>query len=167
MSAERIRALSEDLRGVQWDLVMLESGQVTATGRWRYVGQVAATCDYVHASTNGTACTWQGSRGYLLGYEGAQMLLKHATPIAVQVDGLMGLVATFEPRFQMYWPRVNIVHKDFTRMSTIWDACVKCYLPTSGLYYAAVVVVLAAAATRLVVLLLLFHARKAPPALSF
>ena len=98
----------------------------------------------MHASTNGTACTWQGSRGYLLGYEGAQMLLKHATPIAVQVDGLMGLVATFEPRFQMYWPRVNIVHKDFTRMSTIWDGCLKCYLPTTTplfLYTAGLVVV--------------------------
>jgi GR25 family glycosyltransferase involved in LPS biosynthesis len=144
-SAERISALSDDLVGERWDLLMLESGQVTATGEWRYVGQVAATCAHPRLrnqkNTNstplaqGAVCTWQGSRGYLISHAGAQQLLKFATPIMVQVDALMGLVATFEPDFLMYWPRVDVVRRDLTRMSTIWDACIKCYLPTSLYFY--------------------------------
>ena len=188
-SAERLRGLSEDLDGVPWELLMLESGQVTATGAWRNVGQVAATCAYqapgrrellqrlvkqseaqpalyYHlldpflpaANTTATpataaaasdevadsgACTWQGSRGYLLSYKGARLLLRYAEPIAVQVDGLMALVAMFEPGFRMYWPRVDVVHREFMRMSTIWDGCVKCYLPASPAAYVALIVVLA------------------------
>ena len=163
-SADRLRALSVDLEGVAWDLLMLESGQLTTTGEWRHVGQVAATCahearsrlveaqssllfysSYLDHNSNTTTtsaaadgkagCTWQGSRGYLVGYEGAQLLLRHAEPAMVQVDGLMALVAMFEPRFHMYWPRVDIVHHDYMRMSTIWDGCIKCYLPTSPLLY--------------------------------
>lgn len=162
-SAERIHALSVDLAGEHnWELVMLESGQVTATGKWDNVGKVAATCAYAPPTraemmqraedeaslflglwpsqkkrSNGTrreggACTWQGSRGYLLSYGGAQTLLRYARPMMVQVDALMGLVATFEPGFRMYWPRVDIAHKDFSRASTIWDGCLKCYLPVNG-----------------------------------
>jgi GR25 family glycosyltransferase involved in LPS biosynthesis len=153
-SEDRIRMLSEDLRGQPWELLMLESGQATATGKWRYVGEVAAACafrwqrpssavmrsvysyyyNYYLLNSNGNEteiCTWQGSRGYLLSYRGAQMLLKYSKPMMVQVDALMGLVATFEPEFRMYWPRVDVVHKNMLRMSSIWDGCLKCYVPAS------------------------------------
>ena len=162
-SEDRIRTLSEDLRGQSWELLMLESGQATATGKWRYVGEVAATCAfrwqrpnsavarsvysyyynyYVLNSNNETEiCTWQGSRGYLLSYRGAQTLLKYSKPMMVQVDALMGLVATFEPTFRMYWPRVDVVHKNLLRMSSIWDGCLKCYVPASPLALLALLVV--------------------------
>ena len=105
-SEERIRLLSEDLVGEAWDLVMLESGQATATGQWRNVGEVAATCAfrwhtsqallmqtesvysyYYHRylSNETDMCTWQGSRGYLISHRGAQTLLKFAQPMMVQV----------------------------------------------------------------------------------
>jgi hypothetical protein len=160
---DRIRMLSEDLRTEPWDLLMLESGQATATGKWRHVGQAAATCAfrwqksqamlrsssysyyyYHYLTTNETdMCTWQGSRGYLLSYKGAQTLLAFSRPIMVQVDALMGLVATFEPAFGMFWPRVDVVHKSMLRMSTIWDGCLKCYVPSSPLLCLAVLLLLA------------------------
>ena len=43
----------------------------------------------------------------------------------------MGLVATFDPTFHMFWPRVDVVHPNRLRMSTIWDGCLKCYVPAS------------------------------------
>lgn len=158
-SAERIHALSMDLQGIPWNLVMLESGQLTATGKWENVGEVATTCAYQPPSRTemvrrarqehgllsslrgwyggnvSHVCTWQGSRGYLVTYAGAQLLLRYARPMMVQVDALMGLVATFEGEFGMYWPRVDIAHKDFMRRSTIWDGCLKCYIPSQGLWW--------------------------------
>lgn len=130
VSAQRLAILERDLADSRWDLLMLESGQFTATGKWRAVGQIAATC--------ATLCTWQGSRGYLVSYRGAQALLRFAEPIMVQVDALMGLVAAFEPGFRMYWTLSDVVHPSRMRMSTIWDACIKCYLPPGAhLFYVA------------------------------
>ena len=158
-STDRIRALWQDLQQTTaWDLIMLESGQATATGEWRYVGEVAATCAYrwqrpaalddevglydyyyryylTNNRTRGSVCTWQGSRGYLLSHRGAQMLLRCAHPMMVQVDALMGLVATFEPGFGMFWPRVDVVHKNLLHISTIWDGCLKCYMPGTSVFF--------------------------------
>ena len=162
-STDRIRALWQDLhQTAAWDLIMLESGQATSTGEWLYVGDVAATCAYKwqkqeHKSlyhyyyeyytsnnnnnwTSGSICTWQGSRGYLVTHRGAQMLLRHAHPMMVQVDALMGLVATFEPGFGMFWPRVDVVHKNLLRMSTIWDGCLKCYVPGTSVFFLVMLV---------------------------
>jgi hypothetical protein len=62
--------------------------------------------------------------------------LEHAYPISVQVDALIGLVAAFHPtKFRMYWTRENIAHLRFTHISTIWEGCIKCYLPTRPIYY--------------------------------
>lgn len=146
VSAQRIHDLSVDLQDVPWDLLMLESGQLTITGTWMHVGALAATCayrptdDWTNTTMTLQPCTWLGSRGYLLTHAGAQTLLRHAQPIHVQVDALMGLVAAFEPRFRMYWPRSNVVHWDYLRWSTIFDGCIKCYMPSSPLYYVLAVV---------------------------
>lgn len=80
-------------------------------------------------------CTWFGTRGYLITFNGAKTLLKHAFPIQVQVDALMGLVDAFEPDFKMFWTRQNIVHQNLFYFTQIWDACLKCYLPNSRWFY--------------------------------
>jgi len=80
-------------------------------------------------------CTWFGTRGYLITFNGARTLLKHAFPIQVQVDALMGLVDAFEPDFKMFWTRQNIVHQNLFYITQIWDACIKCYLPNSTWFY--------------------------------
>ena len=67
---------------------------------------------------------------------GARILLEHAYPISVQVDALIALVAAFHPaEFRMYWTRENIAHMRYTHMSTIWEGCIKCYLPATPIYY--------------------------------
>lgn len=133
VSAERMHSLSNDMRDIHWDVLLLESGhRLIASGKWQHIGKYAATC-----STNSTTpCTWFGTRGYLITYAGAQELLRHAFPISVQVDALMGLVAAFSrENFRMYWTRENIAHLQLFHVTEIWDACVKCYLPTSPVLY--------------------------------
>lgn len=132
VSAERMHYLSKDMHGIgHWDVLMLESGQgLISTGEWQYIGDFAATC-----SSNSSICTWFGTRGYLITYAGAQHLLQHVYPISVQVDAFLGLVAAFSPGFRMYWTRKNIAHLKLFRISTVWDACIKCYLPTSPYLY--------------------------------
>ena len=150
VSERRLALLEQDLAGTEWELLMLESGQLTATGQWRHVGQIAATC-----SPRSGLCTWQGSRGYLITFRGAQALLRFAEPVMVQVDALMGLVATFEPDFRMYWPRVDIVHANRMRPSAIWDACIKCYLPPGApWFYALLLCFLAYKSTAMMVRLI-------------
>ena len=48
-------------------------------------------------------CAVYGTRGYFVTYEGAQKILKHSTPVQVQVDALYSLVASFEPGFRTFW----------------------------------------------------------------
>jgi hypothetical protein len=130
VSAERMHALSDDMKEIQWDLILLESGHgLIATGEWQHIGKYATTC------SNKTQCTWFGTRGYLITHSGAQQLLRHTYPISVQVDALMGLLAAFSPDFKMYWTRENIAHLQLFHVSAIWDACFKCYLPTSPVLY--------------------------------
>jgi GR25 family glycosyltransferase involved in LPS biosynthesis len=131
VSAERMYYLSEDMRGVHWDIIILESGQkLIASGRWNHIGNYAANCSTI-------PCTWFGTRGYLLTYTGAQHLLRHVYPISVQVDALIALEATFNIEFKMFWTRENIAHQHIFHVSGIWDACLKCYMPTSPFYYLA------------------------------
>ena len=85
-------------------------------------------------------CTWFGTRGYLITSNGAKTLLKHAFPIQVQVDALMGLVDAFEPDFKMFWTRQNIVHQNLFYFTQIWDACIKCYLPNSLWFWSVAIV---------------------------
>ena len=137
VSAERMHFLSQDMRNIHWDVLLLESGHaLIASGKWQHIGKYAATCSV-------PPCTWFGTRGYLITYDGAQQLLKHAFPISVQVDSLMGLVAAFSrDNFRMYWTRENIAHLQLFHVTEVWDACFKCYLPTSPLLYILCLVLL-------------------------
>ena len=80
-------------------------------------------------------CTWFGTRGYLITYEGSQKLLKYAFSIHVQIDALMGLVDAFEPDCKMYWTTKNVVYQQTFYVSQIWEACFKCYMPTQSIIY--------------------------------
>ena len=69
-------------------------------------------------------------------------MLEHAYPISVQVDALIALVAAFHPsEFHLYWTRENVVHMRYVRMSTIWEGCIKCFLPADPLFYLCALVV--------------------------
>ena len=53
----------------------------------------------------------------------------------VQTDVLMGLTATFNPTFSMYWTLYDIAHPTYLRRSKLWDGCIKCYAPVRMLGY--------------------------------
>jgi hypothetical protein len=67
---------------------------------------------------------------------GARVLLGNAEPYSVQVDALMGLTATYDPSFRMFWPVSDIAHPSYWRRSQLWDGCLKCYVPVGGTLYA-------------------------------
>jgi len=145
LSSERFFTLSNDMARYPWDILMLINGQFIATGQWKPMGSAAITCGQNTTSVQRrfesssppklSICTWFGTRGYLITYKGSRHLLKHAYPIQVQIDALIGLVAAFEPQFQMFWSKENIVHQKMFYVSKIWDACLKCYLPTDFWFY--------------------------------
>lgn len=142
-STRRLSTLSKDMQHYPWDILMLINGQFIASGKWKTIGKGAATCmfnttftsSYFHSAEPFQICTWFGTRGYFISHNGAKNLLKHAKPIQIQIDALIGLVAAFEPGFKMYWTRDNIVHQNIFYVSQIWDACLKCYLPTDLWFY--------------------------------
>ena len=122
LSAARTLAAMRDMEEEPWDLIVLETGHLTTTGTWRYIGKGnAATCAGV--------CEWQGSRGYILRYSGAQELLLEDSP-HVQVDALFWMLAATN-RVRMFWVTANVAHPTHTAASTVWDGCLKCYIPRS------------------------------------
>jgi hypothetical protein len=141
-SLERLHLMLADMKGVPWDLIMLESGHLGLTGSWRYVGQNVATC----ANWTTETCTWMGSRGYLITKQGADVLLRNAKPYVVQTDAVMALTATFDPTFKMYWTTQDIAYPTYLRRSSIWDGCVKCYAPLKVVWYVLLLGVLLASA---------------------
>lgn len=134
-STQLFQKIRREMLLVEWDIVMLEKGQIISRGQWEPVGTVLQTC------RQGTLCNWFGTRGYILSKRGALKLLKHVHPIVVQVDALIGLVAAFDRSFKMYWPREDLVQLDYgshvrhLRVSRVWDACIKCYMPTQPTFY--------------------------------
>jgi GR25 family glycosyltransferase involved in LPS biosynthesis len=149
VSGSRMRGLSNDMRAIPWDVLLLESGHgLISSGKWMHIGEYAATCGsssslYIKPENRSKPCTWFGTRGYLITYNGAQRLLHYAFPISVQVDALMGLVAAFSRDFRMYWTRENIAHLQLFRITSVWDGCIKCYMPTSPIHYFIALVVMA------------------------
>ena len=158
-SSNRLRGLSLDMEFIEWEVLMLESGQFIASGKWEYIGDYAATCAKNKSNYNTFApyatypssssyyvssylskpypnlCTWFGTRGYLITFEGAQKLLAHAFPVHVQIDALMGLLAAFNSDFKMFWTRENIVHQRLLYVTKVWDACLKCCMPKQAAFY--------------------------------
>ena len=135
VSLKRLDQLLIDMKNISWDLLMLEGGHVGLTGVWTYIGQNAATCANWSTSDSSASCNWMGSRGYLITQRGAQLLLKNSYPLMVQTDALMGLTATFDPTFVMYWSVADITHPTYLRSSRLWDGCIKCYAPLRWFWY--------------------------------
>ena len=134
-SLERLQELLFDMKELKWDLLMLETGHLGLNGVWRYVGNMAATCANWSTVDGWKACNWMGSRGYLITERGAELLLKNAHPLMVQTDALMGLTATFDPTFSMYWTLYDVAHPTYMRRSRLWDGCIKCYAPVRVMGY--------------------------------
>jgi GR25 family glycosyltransferase involved in LPS biosynthesis len=205
-SSERMYNLFYDLRNIEWDILMLESGQpMISQGSWKNIGLYASTCaksrikikenivavendeynndknnytEISNATTTTTTttfndtklendglewiydgdigsdyensykgkdekiCTWFGTRGYLLTYNGAQILLKHIFPITVQVDSFIGLVAAFDSNFKMFWTRQNVVHWRYSYLSHVWEHCFKCYMPIDAQFYIIFIIII-------------------------
>ena len=134
-SAALLAELWHDVRDEPWELLMLERGQIHASGKWAALGTHASRCD--------GRCTWLGTRGYVVTPKGAQILLEHSEPQVVQVDALISLVAEFDPRFRLVVTRRNVVDAQWWKGSYIWDACLKCMVPEGwGAYGLVGVVVL-------------------------
>jgi GR25 family glycosyltransferase involved in LPS biosynthesis len=123
LSAARMLAAEQDLAlDADWDLIILETGHLTTAGKWRNIGKGnVATC--------AGNCDWQGSRGYILRYRGAKELLLEDSP-HVQVDALFWMLAA-TGRLRMFWVTSNVAHPTHSASSTVWDGCLKCYIPQS------------------------------------
>ena len=118
--------LDQDMGDKPWEIVMLETGHITVSGEWRRWGAHLAAC-----APAPMICEWHGSRGYLLHHRGARMLLADAMSSHVQTDALFWMLAALEPeRFRMYWTTRNVAHS-IAHASSVWDRCIKCYVPLS------------------------------------
>lgn len=122
-SARLLGALFASLENVTWGILMLDPGHVNVDGEWNAVGPMAANCS--------SSCVWFGTRAYALRPSVAALLLAHMEPMVVQVDALITLVAAYHASTaMMHWTTVRIFPVNMTRPSTVFDGCVKCYLPT-------------------------------------
>ena len=122
----------------QWDLVMLDTGHLNSGGPWSAAGPLGANC------SQPGACEWFGTRAYILRPAAARRLLVHMHPPVVQADAVISLVYEFDSAgFRMYWTRYRIFGFDMIRRSTIFDGCIKCYLPVGGPAYVLAGAVLA------------------------
>lgn len=135
----------EAATGDAWDILMLDAGHITIDGPMRRVGALGMTWapqKNISSSSGGGVvavvepCVWMGTRGYLLRASGARKLMRHANELTVQVDALIGLVATFDPSFRMYWPRSSVAHQQMFQLSIVQDRCIKCHMPQSASSYA-------------------------------
>lgn len=135
-SLTTLEELWHDVSNHTWSVLMLDPGHINTEGPWLDIGTVASTCRLKGH------CTWLGTRGYVITPQGARALLDNLYPLTVQVDSLIGLVAAFDPNFQMMWTRQTVIAKNYTMPSKIFDGCVKCMLPTGILIYAVVTLTL-------------------------
>ena len=134
-SAQVLSEIWHDMRVLHsWSIVMLEAGHLNTEGSWRHLGKHLTNC-------SGT-CTWFGTKAYMISRQGAALLLRHSRPVAVQVDALITLAAEWDPEFDMYWTRASIVGQRMVP-STVWDGCIKCYMPIAVWPYVAVLTLLA------------------------
>ena len=131
VSGERFKTLSNDMVGLKWELIVLETGHLTVSGEWARIGAHLGTC-----APAPMICEWQGSRGYLLNRGGASILLQEYQHFHVQTDALFWMLAAIErTRFRMFWTTQSIAHQvTLLRSSTVWDRCIKCYVPISPLF---------------------------------
>ena len=135
----------------RWSVLKLTADwghSVVQTGGWQYHSDSLASC------ATKAGCTTFGTRGYLVTRQGAERLLAHADPITVQVDALISLAASYDPDFALYWALRSIAAPDgglasSVPSSTVWDGCLKCYLPTGATPYILVCLALAALACAL------------------
>lgn len=143
-SGEVLRELEQDLtraRLPSWSILMLESGQINSGHPYEPLGRQLRRCA-------GDDCSWYGTRGYVLTRGGAEALLRHAHPVTVQVDSLVFLAGRLEPGFVMLWTGTSvaksrtIVH---LVISTVFDGCIKCFMPVSLLPYVVAVALLVGA----------------------
>lgn len=87
-------------------------------------------------------CAVWGTRGYIITYDGAQKMLKHAYPIQTQIDALLSLVARYDNSFKLFWtsqdialgPALLAIVADIN-YSKVQDHCLKCHLPNANIFY--------------------------------
>ena len=90
--------------------------------------------------TLATNSTPSDTIGYLLRHNGAIQLLRHATPVIVQVDALISILATYKPSsLRLFWTTTSIAHASVWRPSTVWDGCVtRCLLGDGIVIWSAI-----------------------------
>jgi GR25 family glycosyltransferase involved in LPS biosynthesis len=102
-----------------WSILMLEARwSRDQRGDIRDVSPLLATCK---------ACEWFGTRGYIITPLGARILLEYYRPLLVQVDGLISLVNSYDPRFSMLWVRHKTVgERKGHKSTTLVRPCTRC-----------------------------------------
>lgn len=143
-SAARLAQLYRDLQLVDWDMLLLERGHLNTEGKWQYLGELAATC------TDGDTCLRYGTRGYLVKNRAAKLLAAHSRPFVVQVDSLISLLAAYQPwQFRLFWSTSDVAYPSPWRMSTLWDGCLRCFIPHWTLSTYAIILILFIATARI------------------
>lgn len=122
----QIDSIINSLHGQHWDVVMLAARRWHLTqGKHKDVNSYTRACE--------TKCTWYGTRGYIVNKEGAQKLIQYQEPIVVQVDAFISLLNMYK-NFTMLWAVREVVHQEAWYSSSVWDACIRCYVSQNVLW---------------------------------
>jgi GR25 family glycosyltransferase involved in LPS biosynthesis len=121
---DKIDDILHSMHNETWDIIML-------AGRMWHVshGEPRGFNQYLMQCEQPRACSWFGTRGYLLHPQGARKLLDNIPDMVIQVDAYISLMNSYyEPGFKLFWVKNEIVHGKWLRISTVWDACFICYI---------------------------------------
>ena len=132
-SLQKLNQLMEDASNVPWQILLLDPGHINSEGEWNRITRRLANCSSME-------CINYGSRAYVLKPEGAALLLNNFE--WVQADSLIHLVSSFHG-LRAYWTTGEIFPYIWIRKSTIFDGCIKCYVPTGlGIVYLVLIAIL-------------------------
>mmetsp|Transcript_40061 Transcript_40061/g.107268 ORF Transcript_40061/g.107268 Transcript_40061/m.107268 type:complete len:336 (+) Transcript_40061:232-1239(+) len=90
---------------ISFDAIMIGINRVPAPSGKTTTFSVGPDVELIQCHKD---CTLWGTRGYLITYDGAQKILKHAYPIQTQIDALLSLVARYDSSFRLFWTSQDI-----------------------------------------------------------
>ena len=81
-------------------------------------------------------CEWYGTRGYVVGAQGARKLLAYMEAMFVQVDKYISLLAIYRSDFHLQWSNEQLVDQISNYRSQVQDECWKCDISPGAKYTA-------------------------------
>ena len=110
-----------------WDIMMLTNRMThIAYGADQPAGLMTRKCL--------GPCEWYGTRGYVVGVQGARKLLGYMEAMVVQVDAYISLLAMYRSDFHLQWSNEQLVDQISNYHSQVQDECWKCDIPPGASY---------------------------------